>query len=67
MRITVIGRKGLIGARLVRKFRARGHEVVASARATRAGFFTGEGMYSAIAPTRVHDWRVADLGSEAVA
>ena len=48
MRITVIGGTGLIGAKLVARLRASGHEVVAAARAPGVNSFTGEGLEAAL-------------------
>ena len=48
MNITVIGGTGLIGARLVRRLRSRGHDVVAASRATGVNSYTGEGLASAL-------------------
>jgi len=48
MRITVVGGTGLIGARLVRRLGADGHEVVAASRATGVNSYTGEGLAEAL-------------------
>ncbi|MEQ6896622.1 NAD-dependent epimerase/dehydratase family protein [Microbacterium sp. KR10-403] len=48
MRITVVGGTGLIGARLVRRLGADGHEVVAASRATGVNAYTGEGLAEAL-------------------
>ena len=53
MRIAVVGGTGLIGARLVRILRARGHQVVVAARATGVDSFTGEGLADALAGAEV--------------
>lgn len=48
MKITVVGGTGLIGTRVVRILRARGHDVVAAARATGVNSYTGEGLPEAL-------------------
>ncbi len=53
MRIVVIGGTGLIGSKLVRRFEAHGHEVVAAAPNTGVNTLTGEGLADALAGASV--------------
>jgi uncharacterized protein YbjT (DUF2867 family) len=53
MKITVIGGSGLIGSRVVRDLRQRGHEAVAASPSTGVNTVTGEGLARALAGTRV--------------
>src|SRR5688572_15866729 len=53
MRIVVIGGSGLIGTKLVKKLRERGHEVVAASPASGVNTLTGEGLSEALADARV--------------
>ena len=48
MKITVIGGSGLIGAKLVRKLGAHGHEVVAASPSSGVNTLTGEGLAEAL-------------------
>ena len=48
MKITVIGGSGLIGAKLVRKLGAHGHEVVAASPSSGVNTLTGEGLTEAL-------------------
>ncbi|HEX4865862.1 MAG TPA: NAD-dependent epimerase/dehydratase family protein, partial [Acidimicrobiales bacterium] len=49
LKIAVIGASGLIGTKVVERLTARGHEVVASSRATGLDVLTGEGLADALA------------------
>lgn len=53
MRIAVIGGSGLVGGKLVRTLRHRGHEVIAASRRSGVDTLTGEGLTQAIAGCRV--------------
>ncbi len=53
MKIVVIGGSGLIGKRVVRNLRQRGHEVVAASPASGVNTVTGEGLAQALAGARV--------------
>lgn len=53
MKIVVIGGSGLIGTKLVRILRERGHEVVAASPSTGVNTLTGEGLATAIAGAQV--------------
>jgi len=53
MKIVVIGGSGLIGTKLVRKLRERGHEVVAASPSTGVNTITGEGLAAALAGAQV--------------
>lgn len=44
MKIVVIGGTGLIGSKLVKKLKARGHEAVAASPSTGVNIITGEGL-----------------------
>ena len=48
MKVVVIGGTGLIGARLVAKLRAGGHETIAASPATGVNAVTGEGLAEAL-------------------
>lgn len=49
MKIVVIGGSGLIGTKLVKRLRQRGHEVIAASPSTGVNTITGEGLASALA------------------
>jgi len=53
MKIVVIGGSGLIGTKLVRILRERGHEVVAASPRTGVNTLTGEGLATAMAGAQV--------------
>src|ERR1041385_5263138 len=53
MKIVVIGGSGLIGAKLVGKLRAGGHEVVPASPSTGVNTLTGEGLKEALAGAQV--------------
>jgi uncharacterized protein YbjT (DUF2867 family) len=53
MKIAVIGGSGLIGSKLVKILRQKGHEVVAASRASGVNTLTGEGLAEAVAGARV--------------
>lgn len=53
MKIVVIGGTGLIGSKLVRLLRERGHEVIAAAPATGVDALTGEGLAEALGGAQV--------------
>lgn len=53
MKIVVIGGSGLIGTKLVRILRERGHEVVAASPSTGVNTLTGEGLAMAMAGAQV--------------
>ncbi|WP_437309452.1 SDR family oxidoreductase [Sorangium sp. So ce388] len=53
MKIVVIGGTGLIGTKLVRRLRQRGHEVVAASPGTGVNSITGEGLAEALAGAEV--------------
>jgi uncharacterized protein YbjT (DUF2867 family) len=53
MKITVLGGNGLIGSKLVKILRERGHEVVAASLATGLNTITGAGLDEAVAGARV--------------
>src|SRR5687768_5027248 len=53
MRIVVIGGSGLIGTKLVKKLRERGHEVVAASPASGVNTLTGEGLSEALTDARI--------------
>ncbi|WP_437989669.1 SDR family oxidoreductase [Sorangium sp. So ce145] len=53
MKIVVIGGTGLIGTKLVRRLRQRGHEVVAASPSTGVNSLTGEGLAGALAGAEV--------------
>ncbi|MEU4601922.1 SDR family oxidoreductase [Kribbella sp. NPDC023972] len=53
MKIVVIGGTGLIGSKLVRRFEAHGHEVVAASPNTGVNTLTGEGLAEAMAGASV--------------
>ncbi len=53
MKIVVIGGKGLIGTKLVRVLRERGHEVVAASRSSGVDTMTGEGLAAALTGAQV--------------
>nr|AYM52234.1 family membership protein [Sorangium cellulosum] len=53
MKIVVIGGTGLIGAKLVRSLRQRGHEVLAASPGTGVNSVTGEGLAEALAGAEV--------------
>jgi nucleoside-diphosphate-sugar epimerase len=54
MKIVVIGGSGLIGKKLVKVLRERGHEVVAASPSSGVNAVTGEGPR--LGPTRFEDW-----------
>ncbi|GHO87382.1 SDR family oxidoreductase [Dictyobacter formicarum] len=53
MKIIVIGGSGLIGKKLVKKLRERGHEVVAASPSTGVNTITGEGLAEALIGAQV--------------
>ncbi|HEX2747268.1 MAG TPA: SDR family oxidoreductase [Verrucomicrobiales bacterium] len=53
LKIVVIGGSGLIGAKLVRNLRARGHEVIAASPSTGVNTITGEGLAEALTGAQV--------------
>src|SRR5437588_6230753 len=53
MRIVVIGGSGLIGTKLVKNLRQRGHEVVAASRSSGVDTLTGHGLAEALAGAQV--------------
>jgi uncharacterized protein YbjT (DUF2867 family) len=53
MKIVVIGGTGLIGSKLVRRFEAHGHDVVAASPNTGVNTLTGEGLADALAGASV--------------
>jgi uncharacterized protein YbjT (DUF2867 family) len=53
MKIVVIGGTGLIGAKLVKDLRQRGHDVVAASPSTGVNALTGEGLAAALAGAQV--------------
>jgi uncharacterized protein YbjT (DUF2867 family) len=53
MKIVVIGGTGLIGTKVVKNLRGRGHEVVAAAPSTGVNMLTGEGLAEALTCARV--------------
>ena len=53
MRIVVIGGSGLIGTKVVKNLRQRGHEVVAAAPSSGVNTVTGEGLAQALAGAQV--------------
>src|ERR1041385_534489 len=53
MKIVVIGGSGLIGAKLVGKLRAGGHEVVPASPSTGVNTLTGEGLSEALSGAQV--------------
>ena len=53
MRIVVIGGSGLIGSKLVRSLRERGHAVVAASPGSGVDTVTGEGLAAALAGAAV--------------
>jgi uncharacterized protein YbjT (DUF2867 family) len=53
MKIVVIGGSGLIGKKLVKKLRERGHQVVAASPGTGVNTITGEGLAEALAGAQV--------------
>jgi uncharacterized protein YbjT (DUF2867 family) len=53
MKIVVIGGSGLIGSKLVRKLREKGHEAVAASPSTGVNALTGEGLAGALAGAQV--------------
>ena len=53
MKIVVIGGSGLIGKKVVRNLRQRGHEVVAASPSSGVNTVTGEGLAQALAGARV--------------
>src|SRR6266496_2494638 len=53
MKIVVIGGSGLIGTKLVKNLRQRGHDVVAASRASGVNTLTGEGLAEALTGAQV--------------
>lgn len=53
MKIVVIGGSGLIGTKVVRNLRERGHEVVAASPSTGVDILSGEGLAEALAGAQV--------------
>lgn len=53
MKIVVLGGRGLIGTKLVKKLRDGGHEVKEASRGTGVDTFTGEGLAAALAGAQV--------------
>ncbi|MGD9720010.1 MAG: SDR family oxidoreductase [Pirellulales bacterium] len=53
MKIVVIGGSGLIGSKLVNRFREQGHEVVAASPSSGVNTITGEGLAQALAGAAV--------------
>jgi uncharacterized protein YbjT (DUF2867 family) len=53
MKIVVIGGSGLIGSKLVKMLRERGHQVVAASRSAGINTMTGEGLAEAMSGARV--------------
>ncbi len=53
MKIVVIGGSGLIGTKLVRNLRQRGHEVVAASLSSGVNILTGEGLAEALTGAQV--------------
>jgi uncharacterized protein YbjT (DUF2867 family) len=53
MKIVVIGGNGLIGTKLVKGLRQKGHEVLAASRASGVNTLTGEGLAEALAGAQV--------------
>jgi uncharacterized protein YbjT (DUF2867 family) len=53
MKIVVIGGSGLIGTKLVKNLRDRGHDVLAASRSTGVNTLTGEGLAAALAGAAV--------------
>src|SRR5262249_3771583 len=62
MKIVVIGGTGLIGSKLVKTLREKGHEVMAAAPNTGVNTITGEGLKEALAGVQV----VVDLANAPV-
>src|SRR2546423_8836297 len=52
MKIVVIGGSGLIGKKLVKKLRERGHQVLAASPSTGVNTITGEGLAQALVGTQ---------------
>lgn len=48
MKIVIIGGTGLIGSKLVKRLRDRGHDAVAASPATGVNTLTGEGLAEAL-------------------
>src|SRR5258706_5291468 len=53
MKIVVFGGSGLIGTKLVKNLRERGHEVIAASPTTGINALTGEGLAQALAGAQV--------------
>src|SRR5256886_8510060 len=53
MKIVVIGGTGLIGTKLVKNLRERGHEVLAASPSSGVNAFTGEGLAEALTGAQV--------------